>query len=168
MEYWLETCPSKNSKSGDFGGSAQARDRSNRRGTTMAIEIEKKNWTRFFKELSKKRFAWETRILVVTDTNGMQVLSKGLYLDGVTFEDKSGMDEIEISVSRNKDAHQTHTILRPKQVIFASENRYHDSKIEIEEEDGTRTILRIFNPMPIMVGDAAYHPIATQGSESRK
>lgn len=127
----------------------------------MSVEIPREKWGRFFQDVSKRRFAWETKIEVVAETTGVMVLSNGLYLNGVAFEEKSGACEIEISVSKNKQQHQLHSVANPIGVEYSSDDKYHDSRIEIRENDGTRTILRIFNPMPIMVGDAAYHSILT-------
>lgn len=128
----------------------------------MSIEIPKEKWMQFFKDLSKRRFAWETKIEVKSDGSGKQVLSNGLYLSGVTYQDKAGLREIEISVSKNKKSHQTHSISNPVKISYLSEDKYHDSQLEIEEENGRLTLLRIFNPMPIMVGYAAHHLISVE------
>jgi hypothetical protein len=127
----------------------------------MSIEISREKWTQFFKDVSKKRFAWETKIKVSSDQTGHSVLSNGLYLNGITFEHRSDdSGEIEISVSKNKTQHQTHSIINPVKVLYSSEDKYHDSAIEIIENDGTKTTLRIFNPMPVMVGYAAHHSVS--------
>lgn len=125
----------------------------------MTSEIAKENWSRFFEDVSRKRFSWETKIEVIGETTGKQILSNGLYLSGLVFENKTDECEIEISVSDNKKRHQMHRVVNPVRVGYSSDDAYHDSRIEIEEKDGTKTILRIFNPLPIMVGDAAYHSI---------
>lgn len=125
----------------------------------MLIEIPREHWNRFFKDVSKRRFSWETKVELYRDDPAKQILSNGLYLNGITFEDKSGSSEIEISVSKNKTDHQTHSILNPVKVSYLSEDKHHDSTIEIQETDGTLTSLSIMNPMPIMVGYAAHHSI---------
>ncbi|NNE97910.1 MAG: DUF5335 family protein [Pyrinomonadaceae bacterium] len=127
----------------------------------MSIEIPKQKWRQFFQDVSKRRFAWETKIEVDAKIEGLRVLSNGLYLNGVAYEERSGTSEIEISVSKNKKHHQLHSVTDPVRVEYSSDDKYHDSWIEISDSDGTRTILRIFNPMPIMVGDAAYDTIPT-------
>ena len=125
----------------------------------MKAEVPKAKWKEFFQDLTRRRFGWETKIEIFDDYVGNRVLSNGLYLSGVDFEEKSGKSEIEICVGELNKQHQSHVIAQPIKVVFVTEDKYHDGELEIVEESGTRTKLRIFNPMPIMAGYSAYHTV---------
>lgn len=125
----------------------------------MTLYIPKEKWTNFFNDLSKRRFGWETKIEVLAESVGDQILSEGLPLNGVTYESK--LNKIEILVGENTEHHQTHNIINPVRVAFLSEEEYQTGILEIEEEKGTRTLVRIINPMPVHVGYINYQIVAT-------
>ncbi len=122
----------------------------------MTIEIPKDKWAHFFDDLSKRRFGWETKIEVLNESVGDQVLNEGLSLNGFTFEEKSGRHEIEIAVGETTEQHQTHIISNPKKVAYWNEGRFLGGVIEIEDEENTKTLVSILNPMPIYLGYADY------------
>jgi hypothetical protein len=122
----------------------------------MTIEIPKERWTKFFDDLSKRRFGWETKIEVLDESVGDQILSEGLPLNGVTFEEKSGRHELEIAVGESADQHQTHNIADPTKVAYLDEGDFLGGVIEIEDENGTKTLISLLNPMPVYVGYDEY------------
>jgi hypothetical protein len=115
----------------------------------MTTEIPKEKWAEFFNELSKRRFGWVTKIEVLDESIGDQILSENLPLGGVTFEENADKREIEISVGKDFDRHQTHTISNPVKVEYLDEGNIFGGVIEIEEQNKTHTIVRLLNPLPI-------------------
>ncbi len=118
----------------------------------MTIEIPKERWTQFFDDLSKRRFGWETKIEVMNESVGDQILSKNLPLNGITFEEKSGGHEIEIAVGESADQHQMHNISNPVKVAYLDKGDFLGGVIQIEDEDNTKTLISLLNPMPVYVG----------------
>ncbi len=41
----------------------------------------------FFDDLSKRRFEWQTKIEVIKESIGDQILAEGLALNGITLEE---------------------------------------------------------------------------------
>jgi hypothetical protein len=122
----------------------------------MTIEIPQEKWNEFFNDLSKRRFGWTTRVEALNEEVGDQILSDGLSLCGVTFEEKAGRREIELSVGETVDQHLTHVISNPVKVEFLRDGDFEGGVLEIQDEAGTRTLLRILNPMPIYLAYENY------------
>lgn len=115
----------------------------------MTTEIPQEKWDDFFNELSKRRFGWKTKVEVLDASLGDQIISEGLPFEGLTFEKKSGRREIELSVGETFERHQTHTIPNPVKVQYLDNGDFFGGVIEIEEENKTRTLVRLLNPLPI-------------------
>lgn len=130
----------------------------------MTIEIPQEKWNEFFNDLSKRRFGWTARVEVLSEEAGDQILSDGLPLNGVIFEEKSGRSAIELSVGETADQHQTHAISNPVKIEYLDEGDFAGGVIAIEEEDKTRTLVSLLNPMPVYVGYEGYE-IVTASSK---
>lgn len=120
----------------------------------MTNNIPKEKWFNFFNDLSKRRFGWETKIEVMNESVGDQILTKGLPLNGIIFEEKSG--QIEISVGENTEQHQTHNLSNPVEVVYMDEGEFLGGVVEIEDENKTKTLIKLINPMPIFLGYEDY------------
>jgi hypothetical protein len=118
----------------------------------MNFEIKREDWADFFETLSRRRYEWKTRIEVLNTDIGDQVLTEGLPLNGFTVEIAGDRTSIDISVGENIDAHQTHTISNPTKVAFLAAEENRGDVIDIEEEDGTKTLITFIEPMGIWVG----------------
>ena len=81
---------------------------------------------------------------------GDQVLTEGLPLNGITVETAGDRTSIDLSVGENTDSHQTHTINDSSKVIVASDENQGDV-IDIEEADGTKTLITFIEPMSIWI-----------------
>lgn len=125
----------------------------------MTFDIPKEKWTEFLNDLSRRRFGWETRIEVISENLGDQILSSGLPLTGVTFQDRAGMMEIEILVGEGT-SHQAHSISNPSALSYLSEPDHYRGLLEIEEANGTKTLLSLIDPMPVQLGYAAFKIVA--------
>lgn len=122
----------------------------------MTLKIPRDEWGNFLDDLTKRRFEWKTNLEVMNPDIGDQTLSDGLPLTGVTFEAKGDKPVIEILLGRNADQHQAHSILDPEALAFLPNEKDHGGILEIEEADGTKTLVRILEPMPIKTGYGAY------------
>ena len=116
----------------------------------MTLDIPREKWAQFFSDLSKRRFGWTTKIEVMNDSIGDQILSENLPLTGITAEQTGDKTTIEIAVGENT-THQSHTIVNPLKVAFLGDNEKAGGFVEIEEANGTKTLVHIIEPMPIMV-----------------
>lgn len=122
----------------------------------MTLKIPKEEWANFFDDLSKRRFEWRTNLEVINSEFGDQILSDGLPLLGITFEKGAKVPVIEIALVKDLDHHQTHNIFDAKDVEFLPNKDDAGGILKIEENDGTKTLVRLLEPMPIESGYGAY------------
>ena len=122
----------------------------------MTIEIPQEKWSEFFNDLSKRRFGWTTKIEVLDENSGDQILTNGLPLNGVIFEEKSGRREIELSVGETTERHHSHAIANPVKVKYLSDGNFAGGVIAIEEENKICTLVSLLSPMPVYVGYEGY------------
>lgn len=126
----------------------------------MTLDIPREKWAQFFSDLSKRRFGWTTKIEVMNDSIGDQILSENLPLNGITSEQTGDETTIEIAVGENT-THQSHTIVNPGKVAFFGDNERAGGFVEIEEANGTKTLVHIIEPMPVMVSYSEYEVFST-------
>ena len=126
----------------------------------MTLDIPKEKWAQFFSDLSKRRFGWTTKIEVMNNSIGDQILSENLPLNGITAEQTGDETTIEIAVGVNT-THQSHTIINPEKVAFLGDNERAGGFVEIEEANGTKTLVHIIEPMPVMVSYSEYEIFST-------
>lgn len=131
-------------------------------GENMTIEIPNEKWTEFLNDFSKRRFGWNTKVEVIAESVGAQILSEGLILNGITHENKSGTHVIEISLGENTKHHQTHTISKPVKIAYRNESNAQAGVLEIEEGDATKTLISLMNPMPVYIGYVSYAMVSTE------
>lgn len=112
----------------------------------MTNEIHITQWKQFFDDESHDKLDWLTKVEVLSPVNGVQILSEGLPLSGLTFEDKDKSPQIEILLGKNTAHHQTHNILAPTKVYFRRADENSGGTIEIEEADGTKTLVYLTDP----------------------
>ncbi len=127
----------------------------------MNFEIKKENWGQFFDNLSKRRFEWMTEVEVNNAEVGHQVLSNGLPFNGITVETAGDSVSIELSMGETAGHHQSHTINDPTKVAFLAGDATHGDVIDIEEADGTKTLIRFTEPMGVLVGITGYEMVLT-------
>lgn len=112
-------------------------------------ELDKQEWTKFFDELSRDRFGWKTRVEVLKDEIGAQVLSDGLPFGGLMFEEKNG-GAIEIMLGEDAGAHQTHTIFNP-QKVFLQTGDDKTEIVEIEDEEGAKILVYFTRQASVLI-----------------
>lgn len=116
----------------------------------MTSEIPRKDWKMFLDDLTKRRFEWETKVEVFGPEIGSQVLDEGLPLGGITCEKRGDDTVIEIFMGNDDDRHQAHNIRNPTRVAYLGELEKPGGIVEFEETDGTKTLVHIIQPLPIV------------------
>ena len=127
----------------------------------MNFELKKEDWRTFFDNLSKRRYEWMTEVEILDPNAGDQILSNGLPFNGISIETAAGHSSIDISVGETAGHHQTHTIKDPTRVAFLDGDATHGDVVDIEEADGTKTLIRLIEPMGLLVGIAEYEMVMT-------
>ena len=112
----------------------------------MNYEIKRGEWKQFLTDLSRRRFEWKTSAEVLETELGDQMLSDGLPFNGITLEHSSDGDTIVLSFSNYGARHQTHCIGNPSRLAFL-ETANGEEVLDIEEPDGTKTLIRFIEPM---------------------
>jgi hypothetical protein len=118
----------------------------------MGAEIRKEDWVKFLEILSKRRFEWKTKIEILSTELGDQILSNNLPLNGITLENKGGATTMDISVRANTKSHQTHSIKNPSRIAFLTADNSHGDIVDVEQEDGTKTLIHFKEPMGLLIG----------------
>jgi hypothetical protein len=109
-----------------------------------AIEIPRNSWTRSFNALSKEFQGWGVTVEVLDHELGDQRAEDGLPLQGVSYETKgSQAGDILIEAGDKDDPFETHLIHRPKVVRLAATQPGVEADIEIEDEEGITTLVRL-------------------------
>ncbi len=120
----------------------------------MTNEIQKQDWKQFFDDTSKTYLGWQTRVEVLKEDIGAQILSDGLSLTGFVFEEKTveggeKQNSIEIILGEESGAHQTHTVVNPRAVAFLRNDEPAAGAIEIEDEEQAKTLVYLVQPVSI-------------------
>ena len=118
----------------------------------MSYEIKQEEWKRFFDTLSKRRYEWKTEIEVLSPNIGDQTLNVALPFNGITLEESGKQTTLDISVGENTEQHQTHIIVNPTRVAFLASDGDRGDVVDIEESDGTKTLMRFVEPIDLLVG----------------
>jgi hypothetical protein len=117
----------------------------------MTTEIKREEWKSFFDNLSRDLGGWQTAVEVLSDDVGAQVLADGLPFVGLTYEDTGGNPSIELTLGGDRENHQTHTIAKPQLVAFEGSGIGPAGVLDIEDADGTKTLIRFVQPFPVLV-----------------
>ena len=108
----------------------------------LTKEIPRTEWLKFFDEFSKQHQGWVVTVEVLSPEMGDQEEADGLALVGISADAKDGENRIEIMVGGEPEANLTRIIDNPKRVwVKQAEEEAHEA-VEVEAEDGTKTILK--------------------------
>ncbi|MBK6750496.1 MAG: DUF5335 family protein [Pyrinomonadaceae bacterium] len=116
----------------------------------MTSEIQKFEWKAFLDKLSRDAADWESRVLVMNDREGVQILSEGLPFNGVTLDEKGGKTVVELLIGSGTENHQTHNIKEPVKVAFEPVAKGPAGTLDIEDVSGTKTLITLIGPMPVL------------------
>src|SRR5262245_7072565 len=105
-------------------------------------EIPREEWIRFFNDFSKKHEGWVINLEVVGSDIGDQVEAELHPLLGITADVKGGENRIEIIVGGRPDDDLNRIIEKPQRVWYRHIEGEARDAIDIESEDGTKTLLQ--------------------------
>jgi hypothetical protein len=106
-----------------------------------AMEIKRDQWVKFFDDFSKKHEGWIVTLEVIGSDLGDQEEANGLPLVGISADLKDRENRLEIITGGRPDADVTRFVDVPKHVWVKTSNEPGDEAVEIESDDGTRTLL---------------------------
>lgn len=113
----------------------------------MTVEVFKQEWKKFFDQISRELYQWQTSIEVVNPKSGRQTLANKLSFVGMTIEtNQNGHDQIELIIGESPDFHQTHTIGNPLKVSYLESEKLPGRLIAIESDEGTKTLVNLQKP----------------------
>lgn len=124
----------------------------------MSKEIQRENWKEYFAGLTAKHADFETVVQVLSDASGAQILSRGLPFVGISFCENE--DKVELIVGSGIENHQTHNIFSPKIVAFESFDERSAGTLDIEEEDGTKTLIKFTQSLPAVIEHSEHESIS--------
>jgi hypothetical protein len=104
-------------------------------------QIPRKEWKRFFENLSRKQEGWEVELEVFGPDLGDQIEESHMFLTGLTAEITERGDWIQIMMAGTPNNHVTHTIAAPVLVELQQTDRGVDSALHIKAADGTTNLL---------------------------
>ena len=105
-------------------------------------EIPREEWIGFFNDFSKKHEGWIINLEVVGPDIGDLEEAKQYPLVGITADVKGGKSRIEIIVGGKPDIDLNRIIEKPKRVWFRHIEGEERDVIDVESEDGTKTLLQ--------------------------
>src|SRR5499426_4534623 len=111
-------------------------------------EIPREQWVKFFDDFSKIHEGWIVTLEVIGSDIGDQEEVKKLLLVGVSADVKARQNRIEIIVGGRPDADVTRFIDTPKSVWVKESGIPGDEAIEVESEDGIKTLLNFHRVLP--------------------
>lgn len=120
-------------------------------------EIPREEWSTFFARFSKQHEGWRVTLEVFAPEIGAQQEASALPFEGITVasQDKEPRT-IAISLGKAPEDHVTHTIAGPEHVWLQQTSEGANAALEIESEDGAKTLLHFHSAMlPEMVDGVA-------------
>ena len=104
-------------------------------------EIAREQWNRYFDDFSKRHEGWIVTLEVIGADIGDQEEANGLPLVGISADLKDREDRLEIITGGKTNEDVTRFVDTPKHVWVKESKTPGDEAVEIESEDGTRTLL---------------------------
>ncbi len=120
-------------------------------------QVPRTEWYRFFREFSRRHEDWLVTVRILSPVYGSQVESSDLPLEGIV-ADHAGHGPIEIHVGRSPQHHVEHEVCDPRQVWVELSSDGAEEAIDIESEDGTKTVIQFRSAFPPRQVNGALHP----------
>jgi Family of unknown function (DUF5335) len=111
-------------------------------------DIPREQWIRFFDDFSKSHEGWIITLEVLGADIGDQEEVNNLPLVGISADVKARENRVEIIVGGRPDVDVTRFIERPKHIWVKEPRAPGDEAMEIESEDGIKTILNFHRIRP--------------------
>jgi hypothetical protein len=110
-------------------------------------EIPREQWIRYFDDFSKSHEGWIATVEVIGADIGDQEEASGLPLVGISADVKARENRIDLMVGGKPGVDVERFIDRPKHVWVKEPRIPGDEAIEVESEDGIKTLLN-FHRIP--------------------
>ena len=121
----------------------------------MISEILQPEWTNFFNAVGKKYADWQTKVEMIGNDIGAQVLiPDGLPFSGAVEYKTNRISAIELILGEKTGARRTRTIFSPQNVFFETVEDKPGGIIEIEDKKGGKTLVYFEQPMPVLAATA--------------
>jgi hypothetical protein len=116
--------------------------------------VERQEWEGFVKEFSHRNEMRATRLEIVGADIGAQDEERSLPFTGISLETKgSDAPRVEISLggeTAKEERQLTHTIPRVRNIMTKMGADLREEALLIEDEEGTKTILRFEPPLELV------------------
>ena len=107
-------------------------------------QIPRAEWFNFFQGFSKRHDEWPVTVRIVSPRFGAQVEACELPLEGIV-ADRVGGGPISIHIGHDAGRHIEHEVVNPIQVWVEVADNGTEEALEIESNDGTKTLV-LFGP----------------------
>jgi hypothetical protein len=111
-------------------------------------EVPREQWIRYFDDFSKNHEGWIVTVEVIGSDIGDQEEASGLPLVGVSADVKARENRIHLMVGGKPGVDVGRFIERPKHVWIKESKIPGDEAIEVESEDGIKTLLNFHHVRP--------------------
>jgi Family of unknown function (DUF5335) len=118
----------------------------------QTIEIPREQWIRFFDSFSKDHEGWIVTLEVLGSDIGDQEEVSGLPLVGISADLKARENRIDLMVGGKPAVDVEHFIEKPKHIWIKEPGIPGDEVIEVESEDGIKTLLNFHHVRPEETG----------------
>jgi hypothetical protein len=106
------------------------------------MEIPKNEWLNFFDIFSRQHEGWLATLEIAGSDVGDQIEAQQYWFSGISFDPKgTGRDSIDIELGADPNRHVNHLVARPASVALMLSDAGAHEGLNIESEDGTKTIL---------------------------
>lgn len=107
-------------------------------------QIPRTEWFNFFRSFSQRHEEWPVTVRVVSNRLGSQVEARDMPLEGIVAGPEKS-DPISIHVGCAAARHVEHEVQNPWQVWVEVAEDGAEEALDIESEDGTKTLV-LFRP----------------------
>jgi hypothetical protein len=109
----------------------------------MTVEVLKKDWEKFFAEISRELFQWQASVEAVNHKFGRQTVVNKLAFVGITSGFATpAQSSIELTFGDAPNS-QTHIIRNPLKVSYLQSEKLPGRLIAIEDENGNKTFINL-------------------------
>ena len=109
--------------------------------TTTTREIKREEWTDFFDRFSRRHEGWLVTIELLDPKLGDQIEVENQALRGIVAE-RRDPEVIEIFTENREKQSTTHVVEKPARVWIEESAEGAEAALEIESQDGPKTLLQ--------------------------
>ena len=110
--------------------------------TTTTREIKREEWTDFFDGFSRRHEGWLVTIELLDPKLGDQIEVENQALRGIVAEPRRDPEVIEIFTENREKQSTTNVVEKPTRVWIEESAEGAEAALEIEAQDGAKTLLR--------------------------